>query len=375
MKKESTKLPCDRRILLITVILMAVGASLVASASSYFATAKFADPYFLLKRHLVRLLIAGGFLFVAMHIDYRVFRKLSPVAFTVGVGLLLGLFVFGHAIRDTVRWYHIEALQMTVQPAEMTRLSLVFFLAYWVARKGREIEDFKRGFLPAAIAIVAVLGLMAAQPNYGSAVATAIITFLMLFLGGARVRHILLLGLTLVSAAAIRILSVGYVRERITAYVNRGDGALDWQPYQSLIGFGTGGIFGNGWGESRQKLNWLPDSHTDFIFSILGEEAGLVGTLFVSLLFLLLVLRALKVSRSGSDRFGQMLVVGIGCSVFVYAMLNMMVTTGLFPVTGLPLPFVSYGGSALVVNAFSIGVLLNVSRTTRTSPVTKARTA
>lgn len=373
MEKAATRLRCDRRILLITVILMAVGASLVASSSSYFATAKFSDPYFLLKRHLVRLVIAGLFLLLAMHVDYRIYRKLSPVAFTVGVGLLLGLFVFGHAIRDTVRWYHIESLQMTVQPSELTRLSLIFFLAYWAARKGNEIRDFKRGFAPAAVAVVTVLGLMAAQPNYGSAVATATIAFLILFLAGARIGHLLLLGVGLVTTAGIRLLSVGYVRERVMAYFNRADGALDWQPYQSLIGLGTGGIFGNGWGESRQKLNWLPDSHTDFIFSILGEEAGLIGTLFVSLLFLLLALRALKVSRHGNDRFGEMLVVGIGSSVFVYAMLNMMVTTGLFPVTGLPLPFVSYGGSALVVNAFSIGVLLNVSGTPWTSSGLKAR--
>lgn len=360
--EKAAKLQGDRRILMITVVLMAVGASLVASSSSYFATAKFDDPYFLLKRHLVRLGIAGVFLFLAMQIDYRVFRRLSPFAFAVGIGLLGLLFVFGHTIRDTVRWYRFDALQMTIQPAELTRLSLVFFLAYWIARRGKDMEDFKTGFLPAAVSVVLVLGLVAAQPNYGSAAATAVIAFLMLFLGGVRIRHLALLGVSLASVAAVRVLSVGYVRDRILSYFHRGDAALDWQPYQSLIGFGSGGIFGVGWGESRQKLNWLPDSHTDFIFSILGEEAGLIGTMFVSLLFLLLSLRALKLSRNANDRFGEMLVIGIGSSVFVYAMLNMMVTTGLFPVTGLPLPFVSYGGSALVVNAFAIGVLLNVSR-------------
>ena len=365
MTQKPGDMQSDRRILLITLVLMAIGASLVASSSSYFATAKFDDPYFLLKRHLVRLLIAGLFMLVALKIDYRIFRRLSPVAFTLGVGLLLGLFVFGHTIRDTVRWYHVDALQMTVQPAELARLSLIFFLAYWIARKGNELKGFRLGFMPAAVAVTVVVGLMAAQPNYGSATATAIIAFVLLFLGGARVHHLLGFGTTLVAVAGLRIVSVGYVRERLVSYVDRADGALDWQPYQSLIGFGTGGIFGAGWGESRQKLNWLPDSHTDFIFSILGEEAGLIGTMFVSLLFLLLVLRALKVSRQSSDRFGEMLVVGIGSSVFVYAMLNMMVTTGLFPVTGLPLPFVSYGGSALVANAFAIGILLNVTRSAR----------
>ncbi|MDH3214737.1 MAG: putative lipid II flippase FtsW [Candidatus Krumholzibacteria bacterium] len=374
-KLNPAQMECDKRILLIVVILLAVGASLVASSSSYFSTAKFSDPYFLLKRHLVRMLIAGLFLILAMHIDYRIFRKLSPVALTVGIAMLVGLLIFGHAIRDTMRWYHVRFLQVTFQPSEMARLSLVLFLAYWVARKGESLQDFKSGFLPPAAAIVAVLGLMAAQPNYGSASATAIIAFLMLYLGGVRIRHLTVLGLSVAGVALLRVISGGYVRERIVAYFNRSEGIgdMNWQLYQSLVGLGSGGPLGLGFGESRQKLNWLPDSHTDFIFSILGEEAGLIGTLLVSLLFLLLVLRALKISTNSGDKFGQMLVIGIGCSIFVYAMLNMSVATGLFPVTGLPLPFLSYGGSALVVNAFSVGILLNVSKRTSLSNPSRRR--
>jgi cell division protein FtsW len=138
--------------------------------------------------------------------------------------------------------------------------------------------------------------------------------------------------------------------------------AANWQPNQSLIALGSGGLFGAGFGGSRLKLSWLPDSHTDFIFSILGEEAGLIGTLAVSFLFLLLILRALKISRRCGDTFGEILVMGLGCSVFVYAGLNMAIAAGALPVTGLPLPFMSYGGSALVVNAVSIGIVLNVSK-------------
>ena len=137
---------------------------------------------------------------------------------------------------------------------------------------------------------------------------------------------------------------------------------ITWQAHQSLISLGSGGVFGIGFGGSRQKLDWLPDSHTDFIFSILGEEAGFVGTFVVSLLLLLLVARALKISTRTGDRFGEILVVGVACSIFVYAALNMLVATRLVPVTGLPLPFMSYGGSALVVNMFSVGVVLNVSK-------------
>ncbi|UCG51878.1 MAG: FtsW/RodA/SpoVE family cell cycle protein [Candidatus Latescibacterota bacterium] len=361
---NAPNLECDRRVLMIVFVLMAVGASFVGSSSSHFSAAKFQDPYFLLKKHLVRVLVAGFFLLLAIRVDYRIFRKISPAAFVVGVVMLMGLFIFGHVIRDTARWYRIESLQMTIQPAEFARLALVMFLASWIARKGNELRDFVHGFLPAGLAVVVVIGLMAAQPNYGTAAATVIIGFLILFVGGARIPHLFALGAALAGTALIRIMSVGYLRERIMAYLHKGENISDtnWQPYQSLVGLGSGGIFGIGFGESRQKLSWLPDSHTDFIFSILGEETGLIGTLIVSLLFLLLALRALKISTKSGDTFGGLLVVGIGGSVFVYAVLNMLVATGLFPVTGLPLPFLSYGGSALVVNAFSIGILLNVSK-------------
>jgi len=344
---------------------MLLGVSFVGSASSYFSAARFDDPYFLLKKHIVRVIIACFFLFVAVRVDYTHFRRFAPAAYVFGVITLIGLFVAGHVIRDTSRWYKIEALQVTVQPSEFARLALVMLLAFWIARKGNEIQEFKKGFLPAAAALLVVVGLMAAQPNYGTATATTLIGFLVLFVGGARVKHLLALGGTLAGVALIRVLSVGYLRDRLIAYFHSGEEltGVNWQPFQSLVGLGSGGILGLGFGESRQKLNWLPDSHTDFIFSILGEEAGLVGTLIVSMLFLLLVLRALKISTKSGDIFGELLVVGIGGSVFIYAVLNMLVATGLFPVTGLPLPFLSYGGSALVVNAFSVGILLNVSKT------------
>ena len=243
--------------------------------------------------------IAGLFLVLALHIDYRVFRRLSPVALGAGIAMLIGLFIFGVAIRGPVRSYQLDFLQMTFQPSEIARFALVLFLAFWIARKGKDLSQFKSGFLPAGVLVVLVLGLMAAQPSFGSASATAVIAFLMLFLGGARLSHLALLASTVIGLAAIGIRTVGYAGDRLHAYFNpsEGIGELNWQLHQSLIGLGTGGPFGLGFGASRQKLNWLPDSHTDFIFSILGEEAGLMGTMFVSLLFLLLALRALRISR------------------------------------------------------------------------------
>jgi cell division protein FtsW len=357
------RLSCDNRILLIVVLITVAGASIVASSSSYFAAAKFSDPYFLLKRHMIRIFLASIFLLLAINIDYRFYRRLSPIALAVGVFLLLGLFLYGYAIRHSVRWYHIGAFRMTLQPSEFARLALVLFLAYWITLRGKQFSEFKRGFLPAALAIACVVGLMAAQPNYGTAASTALVALAMLFIGGARLSHLGAFVLGAGATAAIKMLSTPYAMERIQAFLHRSDDlkAANWQLHQSLIALGSGGIFGAGIGESQQKLSWLPDSHTDFIFSILGEEAGLAGTVLVSLLFLLFVLRSLKIAHQCGDRFGELLAAGLGCSIFIYAVLNMAVATGLFPVTGLPLPFLSYGGSALVVNAVSVGILLNIS--------------
>lgn len=358
------KIDCDVRILFITLVFVGIGASVVASSSSFFASYHFSDHFALLRKHMFKIAVALLVMLLAINIDYRVYRRVSPMFLLVGVGMLVGLYLVAGDIRSTERWYYSATLQMALQPSEVARMALIFFLAYWITKKGDRITEFKRGFLPAVIAVCTVVVLVAATPNYGSAAATLIIALTVLFIGGARLTH--LLGFVTVGAvtAAAALWRADYVRERIVTFLESGSAVTEgnWQVHQSLIGLGSGGLFGRGLGESTQKLSWLPDSYTDFIFSVLGEEAGLVGTLLVSGMFLLLALRALKIARRCNDTFGEMLVVGIGCSVFWFAAINMYVATGLFPVTGLPLPFLSYGGSALVVNAFAIGVLLNVSR-------------
>ncbi len=366
MKLTRPRLECDRRTLLIVFVLIVVGASLVASSSSYFSAKAYMDPYFLLRKHLERMVIAMLFLVLAMRIDYRVYRRIAPWLLGVAIVMLVGLFVVGRAVRGAQSWLTLGPIGVTIQPSEFARLALVLFLAWWLARVGNRIEELKSGYLPAAGATILVVGLIAAQRDMGTALATTAIAFIVLFVGGARLRHLAATAGGLLAVATVRVLTSPYIRDRFSGYFNRSEDIADanWQAHQSLISLGSGGIFGVGFGASRQKLAWLPDSHTDFIFSILGEETGLVGTIAVSLLFLLLALRALKISTRSGDAFGEMLVLGLASSVFVYASLNMLVATGLFPVTGLPLPFISYGGSALVVNAVSIGVLLNVSRKT-----------
>lgn len=353
----------DRRLLVIVLFLMAIGVSLVLSSSSFFAAGKFGDQFFLMRNHAMRCIVAVAALLLASRVDYRVYRKSAPMLFATGLALMLCVFVFGVALRNSIRWISIPLINATLQPSEIARTMLIFFLAYWVTRSGTDIRDFKRGFLPAAAAIAAVAGIAAAMPNFGTAAATIMISLIVLYAAGARLLHIGAFVGAGASIAAFGLMRYAYIRDRVMSFLGHGDGPhIGWQVNQSLIALGSGGLFGVGFGHSEQKLNWLPDSYTDFIFSIAGEEGGLILTLLVSGMFLALSLRALKISYECSDRFGQVLGVGISASVFIYAMLNMFVVTGLFPVTGLPLPFLSYGGSALVVNGFAVGVLLNLSR-------------
>jgi len=362
--RRSLRIDCDTRVLFIVLVLMGIGLSLVASSSSFFAGDRFDDQFALMRRHAGRCLAALLLLVMASRIDYRIYRKAAPVLLAVAVLLLGGLFATGREIRGATRTLGLPLVDAVLQPAEVARLALVFFLAYWITRRGAEIERFKRGFLPAAVATMVIVGLIAATPNYGTATATFATAVIVLFIGGARVSHLAgMLGLV-AAAAAARIVQGGYALGRVLAFLGGPDvaQAANWQREQSLIALGSGGLFGMGPGGSEQKLSWLPDAYTDFIFSVLGEEMGLLGALAVSGLFLLLALRALKIARACGDVFGEMLAVGVGVSVFIYATLNTYVATGLLPVTGLPLPFMSYGGSAMLVNALAVGVLLSVSR-------------
>jgi cell division protein FtsW len=357
------RMAMDRRLLVIALFLMAIGVSLVLSSSSFFAGGKFGDHFILMRNHATRCIIAVAALLFASRVDYRVYRKSAPMLFLFGLILMSAVFVFGVAFRRSLRWIPFPLINATLQPSEIARTTLVFFLAYWVTRSGTDIRNFKRGFLPAALAIITVAGMAAAMPNFGTATATIMISLVVLYAGGARLVHITGFMGVGASLAAFGFMRYAYIHDRVMSFLGRGDGPeIGWQVNQSLIALGSGGLFGVGFGHSEQKLNWLPDAYTDFIFSIVGEEGGLLLTLLVSGMFLALSLRALKISYECSDRFGQVLGVGISASVFIYAMLNMFVVTGLFPVTGLPLPFLSYGGSALVVNGFAVGVLLNLSR-------------
>jgi len=250
------------------------------------------------------------------------------------------------------------------QPVEVAKLSLVLYLAHFASRRGLAIRDLRRGVLP-PLAIAGVLALLALrQPDMGSALVLGGVAMVALFLGGAQVLHLTAVVAASIPLLAVAVIAAQYRLQRVLAFLDpwRDPQGTGFHIIQSLLAFGSGGLVGVGLGASRQKFFYLPESHTDFIYAILGEELGLLGTIGLLALFALFTYRGIRVARSAPDRYGALLAAGITASITGQALLNMGVATGVLPVTGIPLPFVSSGGSSLAVTMVQIGILLNISQ-------------
>jgi len=361
------KLRHDQAILVLTLALTLLGLGMVFSASHELARTRYDDAFFFLRRQLIRAVIGVVLLLVASNIDYRVWRRWARLGLLLAVVGLTVVFAF-NAVRGARGWVRI--MGATLQPVEFARLALVAFLASEIARRGDAMQSFRAGFAPLAVAVGIVLALVLKQPDFGSAMALSLVAFTLFYVGGARWRHLLGSGAVLLGGAILLALGRPHVRTRILGYLQPGAHAASdaYQSLQSVLSIGSGGPFGRGLGRGFASYGYVPDPHTDFIFAVMGEELGFVGCAVVLVLFLLLVGRAVRVARGLEDPFGRLLAVGIGMSLFWYAALNLLVATRLFPVTGLPLPLVSYGGSSLVSQLFALGVLRNLARAAEPPP-------
>lgn len=355
----------DLKLLVPVVCLVALGLVMVFSSSASLAAHRYQSEYFFLKRHVVRVLIGAALLWILARADYHFLQRLAPWALGATVLLLGVLLALGSAVRGANRWLSLATV--TIQPTEIARVACVVYLAKLLDRKGERMASFREGVLPACM----VLGLMAflilLQPNLGSTIALLATGFVMLHLSGARRVHLALLVFAGVFVASGAVLHNAYMMERVQGWLAQwGHGHSDalgknWQVSQSILALGSGGVLGAGPGHGLQKVFFLPDPHTDFIFAVIGEELGLLGTAGVLAAFAILFLRGLKVAAGAPDRYGYLLAAGLTVNLSVYVAMNIAVVTGVIPTTGLPLPFVSYGGSALVVNLGVIGVLLNIA--------------
>ena len=354
------------------VFLMLMSLGIVYSAGAMWGQLqKHGDSEYFLYNHAIKVFIGVITLFVGMRIDYHRIQRLSKLLIVIAVVSLLFTLILGVVAKGASRWLRYGGFGF--QPSEFAKYALLFHLCSLVATKGILVRDLRRGFLPMMIWIGLVTGLVLLQPNFSMGAMISMLSLVILYLGRAKLSHLGMTFLLLIPVLAIYMVSAPYRMARILAFIsgNSIDTHSTYQPMQSLLGFGNGGIFGVGPGESRQRDLFLPESYGDFVFSIVGEEWGFIGTVLVMLIFLWLLYRGLKIARYAEDEFGRMLALSVTCAIVLYGLVNAGVTIGLLPTTGLPMPFVSYGGSSMVFSAFAVGILLNISSQTDLHPRTR----
>ena len=359
----------DRALLAITVALTGIGLVMVYSSSMMWVESNGLSRSFLLTRQLMRLFAGLALMLVVMHVDYHVLARRSGSLFVAALVLLLALLIVNRPVNGVTRSLALRLPLLgeyvsSFQPAEIAKLALVVYLSDVLVKRQRVICSFSRGLLPHVLVIGLTVGLIMLQPDVGTGIAVGVSAAILLFVGNARLSHLLITGAACLPVVVWYALSADYRSIRITGFLHPDqyrDG-VNYQITQALIAFSKGGAVGVGLGESKQKLLFLPEPFTDFIFPIIGEEFGLLGTIVVLALLLVFVRQGIRIARRAPDLFGFFLGVGITSMVGVHAVLNLAVTMGLLPTTGLALPFISYGGSGLLIALLSTGILLNISR-------------
>lgn len=346
-----------------TFALMLLGLTIVLSASSAYSVFKFDSVFYLFNSHLFKVFLGVVAIIVFAFIPYEFYRRLSKPLILLTLLLLVITLLFAPDIKGAGRWLNLGII--SIQPADIAKLVLIIHLAVLLETKTNIIDNFRHGFLYLFIWIVLISGLIMLQPNISSGIMLILISLTIIYAGGAKLRHILVSVLIsgVVIGAAAMIFS--HSRSRIFSYVNSisNGGDMNFQVKQALYSLGSGGIFGVGIGNSMQSNLFLPEAYGDFIFAILGEEFGLIGSIAVMLAYLVLLICGILVAKKTRDQFGQMLAFGITISIVFYAFVNIAVTTGVLPTTGLPLPFISYGGTSLIFLCVSIGILINIAFT------------
>jgi len=343
--------------------LMLLGLTIVMSASSSYSVFKFDSVFYLFNSHLFKVFIGIALIILFAFIPYEYYRRLSkPVIIITTILLVITLF-FAPYTKGASRWLNLGFI--SIQPADIARLVLIMHIAILLEAKSNVIDNYRHGFLYFFIWIMLISGLIMIQPNISSGVMLIFISLVLIYVGGAKLRHILVSMLISGVVIGIAAMIFPHSRSRIFSFVNSiaTGGDLNFQVKQALYSLGSGGIFGVGIGSSMQSNLFLPEAYGDFIFAILGEELGLIGSIAVLLAYLVLLVCGILVAKKTKDTFGQLLAFGITISIVFYAFVNVAVTTGVLPTTGLPLPFISYGGTSLIFLCISVGILINIAFT------------
>ncbi|MCD6123773.1 putative lipid II flippase FtsW [bacterium] len=356
----------DIKLLFAAVALVLFGTVMVYSASTMISYKRFGgDMNFFLVRQLLKVFLSFVGLIIAASIDYRKWRKLSPLILGASVVLILATltpYLGGSgAIKGARRWINIFG--WTIQPSEFAKLALIMFVATRLSCPGFDWKNIRKVSLTVVLPVALVLGMILIQPNIGMAVGLSLVILTMFVVAGMPKKYLVIMLVGLTVAIMFVVVVSPYARARILAFLFYEDPTgHGYQTRQSLIALGSGGFFGEGLGKSFQKLLFLPEVHTDFVFAIIGDELGFLGCAITIFLIGTIVYHGIKIAVRAKDMFGMLLAFGISAEIFYFSAINIAVVTKLIPTTGIPLPFVSYGGSQLLVHMFSVGILLNISR-------------
>lgn len=353
----------DSCLLLGTVLLLGIGIVMVYSASSMLTIRHYGSEAYFFKRQVVHTLAAILVLICCRYVPYSFYKTLVYPILGVAFISLVALYLpgVGHAAGGAKRW--LRVFGVSFQPSEFARLALIIYLAYSMSKKQEKIKTFSVGFLPHAIPFSCFIILIVMQPDFGMAALIALIVWIMLFVGGVRLSY-LLAGLVVIAPLAYCVLiHADHALKRLISFIDPWQYQSDagYQLVHSFMAFGSGGVFGAGIGNGYQKLFYLPEPHTDFIFSVIGEELGLVGVCFLIALYFIILWRGIVIATKAPDLFASFLATGLTAALGLQACVNAGVALGLVPTTGLTLPFVSYGGTSLVVSAAMVGILMNIS--------------
>jgi cell division protein FtsW len=357
------KLKSDRVLFTTTLLLVCASVVMVYSASAVLADERFDQPYLFLIKQAMWAVLGVAVLAVAMRIDYRTYRNDAFIWAVLGLVVLMLLLVFfSPPVNGTRRWFNIGGLG--IQPSELAKVAAVFFTALMLERRMHRIDEVQYSLLPVAIVVGTMSALILLEPDFGTAISLLLIVGMMVFAAGLNYRYLVGSALAAIPVLYIVLISAPYRRRRLLAFLDpwsdpAGDG---FQLIQSLVAVGTGHVFGKGLMAGVQKLFYLPEPHTDFIYAVIGEELGLIGTTVILICFCVIAWRGARIAMRAEDTFGSFVALGLTAMIAIQALVNISVVLGLLPTKGIPLPLVSAGGSSLLINLLGMGVLLNISQ-------------
>jgi len=345
------------------LLLLGIGIIMVYSASSAIAVKRFGNGVYFLNRQIVHALAAILVLICCRYIPYTFYRRVAYPLLCLAFLVLAALYIpgVGHTVGGSTRW--LRAFGVSFQPSELARLALIVYLAYSLSSKQDRIKEFSIGFVPHVIVFACFTLLILLQPDFGMVAMIACIGWIMLFIGGVRLSYLLGSTLAILPVAYYVLIQAGYRLKRLASFLDpwRYQSDAGYQVVHSLMAFGSGGVLGAGVGNGYQKLFYLPEPHTDFIISVVGEELGLVGVCFVLGLYLVILWRGVMIALRTQEPFGSFLAAGVTAALGLQVAINAGVALGLVPTKGLTLPFLSYGGTSMMINAVAMGILMNIS--------------